>query len=404
MFNRLYVWEGDNFVGVFTRNPCGVIEFAYDLTAVRPISLSLPLEGGWGEGVPRNFLEGLLPDRDTELIRMKVALGAPDTDPFSLLDLNDVTGGLSFTADDEPPSQSASPIEPMTVDDIAARIRRARKEDSAWWEGVDRRCRFSLAGTQGKFSMARVGDEWFWPSASLPSTHIVKPEPVKAPGAIQIERACLALAEACGLEVPTCGVIEAMGETAYITERFDRMQTESGVCRRLRIEDFNQALGLPTRDKYLPEASEVTALLNVADPTLELSYAWFEQFAYNVHVGNADAHAKNYSLYLDHKVMLCPLYDCLTTSYWPQFTEGLAMSVNEIWYPRAITPDDWAREGETCGLDGSRVRDIAQRVSNVIVNLLPEVLEAIVEPDVSLGMSRAVVTANEGMRKKKTRG
>ena len=80
MFNRLYVWEGDNFVGVFTRNPCGVIEFAYDLTAVRPISLSLPLEGGWGEGVPRNFLEGLLPDRDTELIRMKVALGASDTD------------------------------------------------------------------------------------------------------------------------------------------------------------------------------------------------------------------------------------------------------------------------------------------------------------------------------------
>ena len=399
MHDRLHAWDGDDLIGIFSRAANGAIDFTYAPDVVRPISLSLPLEGGWRADVPRNFLEGLLPDLDTELIRMKVALGAANTDPFTLLDLNDVTGGLSFTAEDVPPTRSASPIEPMSAEDIATRIRQARKENSAWWEGIDRRCRFSLAGTQGKFSMARIGDEWFWPSASLPSTHIVKPEPVKAPGAIQIERACLALADACGLEVPACGIVEAMGETAYITQRFDRAPTDTGVARRLRIEDVNQALGLPTKDKYLPEASEVTALLNSIDPTHELAYTWFEQFAFNVHVGNADAHAKNYSLYLDSKVRLCPLYDCLTTAYWPRFTEDLAMSVNDIWFPHEVTPDDWAREGEACGLDGLRVRDIARRVSEEVMSHMPEVLDTLTEPDIAKGMRCSITKANEGMRK-----
>ena len=161
MHDRLHVWDGDDLIGIFSRAANGAIDFTYAPDVVRPISLSLPLEGGWRTDVPRNFLEGLLPDLDTELIRMKVALGAADTDPFTLLDLNDVTGGLSFTAEDVPPTRSASPIEPMSAEDIATRIRQARKENSAWGEGIDRRCRFSLAGTQGKFSMARIGDEWF---------------------------------------------------------------------------------------------------------------------------------------------------------------------------------------------------------------------------------------------------
>ena len=85
----------------------------------------------------------------------------------------------------------------------------------------------------------------------LPSTHIVKPKPHDLPEATKVELATMRLSELCGIDTPARGEITAQRKTAYIVERFDR-RLEEGRIVRLRQEDFLQALGLPTRDKYDP--------------------------------------------------------------------------------------------------------------------------------------------------------
>ena len=99
-------------------------------------------------------------------------------------------------------------------------------------------------------------------------------------------------------------------------ERFDR-RLEEGRIVRLRQEDFLQALGLPTRDKYDPSADDCLELLQRIDASGSLSYRWLERLAFNTSSANSDAHAKNYSLILDPAsgIRLSPQYDAVATRY-----------------------------------------------------------------------------------------
>ena len=57
--DSLYVWSDSRFVGRFDRNGDDVA-FSYAEGAF-PISLSLPLTGGWLRKAPIRFLDNLLP-------------------------------------------------------------------------------------------------------------------------------------------------------------------------------------------------------------------------------------------------------------------------------------------------------------------------------------------------------
>ena len=155
----------------------------------------------------------------------------------------------------------------------------------------------------------------------LPSTHIVKPKPHDLPEATKVELATMRLSELCGIDTPARGEITAQRKTAYIVERFDR-RLEEGRIVRLRQEDFLQALGLPTRDKYDPSADDCLELLQRIDASGSLSYRWLERLAFNTSSANSDAHAKNYSLILDPAsgIRLSPQYDAVATRYWPEST------------------------------------------------------------------------------------
>lgn len=94
MTDVLHVWmDGRRHMGVFSRGDDGRVEFQYDSDAAAPISVSLPLDGGWSAGAPAAFLDNLLPDEETARYAMMHRLGAASTDVFNLLDGVDSTGG-----------------------------------------------------------------------------------------------------------------------------------------------------------------------------------------------------------------------------------------------------------------------------------------------------------------------
>lgn len=360
---QLFAWMHDTLYGVFTEQD-GLVSFRYELDVSEPISISLPFSGAWAPDAPKNFLDGLLPDSGNERLRMKIVLGANSDDAFDLLDSVDAIGGLTFSQEDKCPELIAGyPISPVSEEDFRARLDSASISPDAWWV-ADKNSRFSLAGTQSKFSIAKVGNDWFWPNASLPSTHIVKPECPPNRNVAVVESATLDLARLCGLQVCGHAVVNAGENRAFITSRFDRRIGSDGLAERLRVEDFTQSLGVSRDAKYDVETETVIAMLRRVDPTCMLCYDWLAQFAFNVMVCNADAHAKNYSLLLEgKKVKLSPLYDSLATWYWPQYSKALAMSVNDVWFTNEVALSDWEALARQNGLAIDKTLEVVKRIA-----------------------------------------
>lgn len=172
----------------------------------------------------------------------------------------------------------------------------------------------------------------------------------------------MALARACGVEVPECGVCDLGGEEAYVVERFDRELRGKGTVRRVLAEDLTQALGVDRESKYtalLPEG--VVPLLVRADPTRELAYVWLEQAMVCASVGNGDAHAKNFSIVLDAegRLRMSPAYDVVCMLLWDGAGDALPFPVNWTCCPWDVAPADWKAEAAEHGLDGDHVAERA---------------------------------------------
>ena len=362
MARRLYVFKGSARIGFFNESDLGGVTFTYDENAPFPISLSLPRDRPHARDAAINYLEGLLPDDGGQRLRMMDALGSPSDHPFDLLDCVDTAGGLTYSLTDEPAAVSIEEIVAVDETEIAARIVRAAQTRAPWWVH-DGDMRFSLAGTQGKFTLTRLGDGWYLPSASLPSTHIFKPEIIGAADSVEVECLTMDLAELCGVDTPRHGVFRADDAKAYYVARFDR-ELDGDVPVRLHCEDLSQSLGISRDLKYDVSFAEYVGVLRGADPTERLVYDWIAQYAFNVYCGNNDGHAKNYSIFLEREVpALAPIYDAVSTVYWPEFSTALPIEVNGLYQSNEVTYDDWARAGELAGLDGERVSGLAVKMA-----------------------------------------
>lgn len=392
----LHVWSDGRHVGAFSESADGV-GFAYDDDAPQvPISVSLPREGGWNADAPLNFLENLLPDSANAREIMRYRLAARSADTFDLLDSVDSTGGLVFTLDAQPPSD-VPVMEPASDDAVAAEIRRISHVSDTWWDD-EGRSRFSLGGAQGKFTLTSVDGQWFWPNAALPSTHIVKPQPHNLSDLIEVEHASMQMARRCGLPVPENGSIEAKNARAYIVERFDRVP-QNGRIVRLRQEDFLQAMGRPTKDKYEVTVDECLELLHHIDETNALTYQWLERLAFNTSIGNCDAHAKNYSLMIDDEMgfLLAPIYDVVLTRYWPEFNWELAMPLDDAAkFAEWTGPRQWKDLALRHGLDAERVVYTARTMAGKVLAYGDQVLaDADIDAHIATHLKECWIKVNE---------
>jgi serine/threonine-protein kinase HipA len=134
------------------------------------------------------------------------------------------------------------------------------------------------------------------------------------------EATCLRLAAACGLDAAEAELLDVAGLPVLAVRRYDRLETPGGALPgRLHQEDGCQAAAMPPAMKYEeqggPALRDLAGLLrnygNPADVTRLLRRTTF-----NMAVGNADAHAKNFSVLHDTDnpaISLAPLYDVLST-------------------------------------------------------------------------------------------
>lgn len=333
---NLAVWMHGTQVGVFSRRR-DVFSFQYTADAVaggagRPLlSVSMPTRSRPYRGkLPLVFFDGLLPEG--EIRRMIAHDFALDTDDvFGLLrELGrDCAGALIILPEGEHPAPPGQP-EPISRDEVARRLRDLRFHPL----GVDRRVRVSLAGMQEKLLLARSEEGWGLPVAGAPSTHILKPAHPLLPLSIANEALCLRTARHLGMRVANIEIAELADVPALVIERYDRASTPDGVAR-LHQEDFCQALGVAPEDKYEarggPSLRQCAELLRRWARNDQLEHL-LDALLLNVLVGNADAHAKNFSLLHgpDGQITLAPVYDVMTTVHYPGVDPVPGMYVNGI--------------------------------------------------------------------------
>lgn len=364
----LYTFRGRSLVGVFRPRATGLTTFEYaPAWRVGPISLSLPLDRPAEPGAADAFLDNLLPDRDDVRERWARDRHLPNTDPVTLLAAygEDVAGALTLTSDPDLPTRE--PEQPITAseEDIASRIAALTHEATSWHDPRTHP-RMSLAGAQGKFTLAHELGDWLWPNYNHPSTHVLKPPAARHKDLDTFEHLGLELAHQIGLRASHSEVMSFLGQRTFVVERWDRapVDDERGVVR-LHAEDLNQALGRRTDAKYQVSAVEVARLLDQHG----LAYQFVHQLAFNAAFGNSDAHAKNYSLLLDGpKLVLAPLYDTVPVFLWPQYDSSMAMPIGGARQPAELTEGAWRRFAEGAGLDGDRVCAAAFAVTQAVAD------------------------------------
>jgi serine/threonine-protein kinase HipA len=285
------------------------------------LSTGLPLGAPVGPRDLRglDFFENMLPEGPA-LTRMAELAGVRPADTYGILAMfgRDCAGAVMLLPDgDQPEAGGRSGYTPMTPGDLRQVI--SSLDIAPLGAAPERGFRPSLAGFQRKALLGRSADgTWLLPFGDAPSTWILKPDGPHQMAAN--EATCLRLAAACGLEAAETELLDVAGLAVLAVRRYDRLAApDGGLPGRVHQEDGCQATANPPGMKYEeqggPALRDLAELLrNFGDPA-DLTRL-LRRTAFNMAVGNADAHAKNFSVLHDPDgttIRLAPLYDVLST-------------------------------------------------------------------------------------------
>ena len=318
----------------------GKMEFTYDENAQKPISLSLPLQKEpFKEKVCRAFFGGLLPENPNmrELLAKKYNINV--NDDFKLLKEigRDCAGALSFHEMTEPQkSYQMLKIEGSILSD---------EELTKYLEELPYRPylgkRLSLAGAQEKTAVCVINGKIALPNDDIPTTHIIKTALPKYVQSIQNEYICMKAAKEIGLEVAEVEIRKVGDIEFLLVERFDRKYSNNLECERILQEDFAQSLGVQARDKYKVTFKDCLKVLNQTATPANSKLRFVRQVIFNYLIGNTDAHAKNFSVYLTNDgITLTPAYDLLCSSIY-DCDQRIAMKLGKARYYADVTEKDW---------------------------------------------------------------
>ena len=192
----------------------------------------------------------------------------------------------------------------------------------------------------------------------------------------------MALAARVGLEVAPAEAREADGRPYLLVTRYDREPRDRRIVR-VHQEDACQALGVPAERKYAAEGGpafrDLFALTRsyVRTPATDV-LKLVDAAIFNLAIGNADAHGKNFSFLLDTRgPRLAPLYDLLSTIAWPELSPRLAMRVGPAGTIEELDGEAWTRFAADAGITLPFLR---RRVTALTV-VLERSSEALSGPD-----------------------
>lgn len=320
-------------IGTLTLLPGEQILFVFDQSYIddpdRPV-LSLSYKDAMGELITDHrltkarlspFFSNLLPEGAMRDYLAKKAGINPAREFFLIHALGqDLPGALTITAEGEGSWALEKDHEDESKHDRSGAI-----------------LRFSLAGVQLKFSaiMEATGGLTI-PAEGVGGSWIVKLPSMKFDGVPENEYAMMKLAREIGIDTPDVKLmplrdiaglpedLARMQGNALAVKRFDR--TEDG--KPIHMEDFAQVFGVYPEKKY--ERANYRKIGEVL--WAEIGEAGIAEFirrlVFNVLIGNADMHLKNWSLiYPDRiNVELAPGYDFVSTvAYLPDTNMALTL-------------------------------------------------------------------------------
>ena len=328
MADRLVAWLYDTPVAALTAGPDFRIQLEWRAEGIERwglgstvLSVGLPIGAPTGPRDMRglDFFENMLPEGPA-LARMADLAGVRPVDTYGILKAfgRDCAGAIMVLPGGERPGgHGGSGYSPMTPGDLRRVI--SALDAAPLGAAPERGFRPSLAGFQRKALLGRSADgTWQLPCGDAPSTWILKPDGPHPMAAN--EATCLRLAAACGLAVPETELLDVSGLPVLAVRRYDRQDPAAGdIPARVHQEDGCQASATPPGRKYEeqggPALRDFARLLrNFGDPRDVTSL--LRRTTFSMAVGNADAHAKNFSVLHEPDspaVRLAPLYDVLST-------------------------------------------------------------------------------------------
>lgn len=294
------------------------------------------------------YFGGLLPEgRVRQRITRQLKVREDDDAGLLFAIGRDCAGAPTVLPEGEEPSQHRETRRPITDEELLTLIQ-SRGITATGHH------RFSLAGAQDKVAVIEADGRYWHPSATDPSSHILKFETL--PWVCFAEHMGNELADRSGLTACEIRYVEtdAAQASPYLkVTRFDR-RPSGPVQTRLHQEDIAQALGHSSETKYEqdggPSLGQVGDLLrrHVANPVLDISRLRDWQL-FNYLIGNSDGHAKNLALLYEPSSAaprLAPFYDLVCIEFFnrigsAQFDRLMAFAVGERSVPEEIRRVDW---------------------------------------------------------------
>ncbi len=392
MARTLDVYFHEDLAGHLIQNDGGEIAFQYaqawlDNPGAAPLSQSLPLRAKrFSRRECRGYFAGVLPDEAKREVIARI-LGISARNDYAMLERigGECAGAVTFLPAGQALRERNYGYRKLSSKELAGILKVLPKRPLL---AGDAGIRLSLAGAQDKIAVRMEDGEVCLPLGGAPSTHILKPAVERFEGVVFNEALAMRLAAAASLPSASVETSKVDGTDYLLVERYDRIHKQ-GSLERLHQEDFCQALGIVPEHKYQkeggPSLKQCFDLLREVSsaPVIDLARL-LEAVILNYLAGNNDAHGKNFSLLYRGvgaglEIRLAPLYDVVSTLYYPELSQEMAMKIGGEYSSGKVTAKNFEQLADEAGLGKPLVRARVPEIANRVLAALARV--AIINPN-----------------------
>ncbi len=365
----LPVYYGAQHVADLLQNDNGFCELNYDPQWQQvgfDISVTLPRSQQHHAGdCVRSFFENLLPE---EGIRKILAdhYQVSRENVFGLLSHIGLDCAGAFSVGGAGADGTYTPLSPQ---ELQAELNRLPNLPMAAGRAGTS---LSLAGAQHKLPLFRKNGAYYLPRSGAASNCIIKLPIPHFPHSVLNEFFCMQLAQQIGLPVPATEILPLPQYKVLVINRYDRRGADFNPIR-IPQEDFCQLSGLSSALKYESEGGPGFA--RCADMIRRYSYSPAKDLlllvqwaAFNLCIGNNDAHAKNLSmLQRGNSLQLAPFYDLLsTTFYGRKLQKKLAMRIGGQQWSHYVSSRRWGLFAQELSLSP---KTVMKQVANIVQSI-----------------------------------
>jgi serine/threonine-protein kinase HipA len=198
-------------------------------------------------------------------------------------------------------------------------------------------------------------------------------------------------AQKCGIDIPESFIINVGkgidSEVLFATKRFDRIMDESSEMirnlrrpNRIHQEDFAQAMGISSYDKYEKDgqnyAEKMFEIIRIySGRPLDDQLRLWNRIVYNFALGNTDAHIKNHSLLYDADmkgIRLAPAYDMISTVIYDSATREMSFNIGGTRNLDSVDEESFKILADRIGMASKVAMDNYNKVLDKFENAIRE--------------------------------